>query len=558
MSDEMDDHERDDLDEMLGEIAEDPAARAAYHDAIHREDLLVNLVRARKKLSQKKVAIAMGTTQSAISDIENGRVDPRLSTLQRYARAVGKRLAVILKDEPEVPSEARAAQFIESASGASGMDDSELNEEAQQLAVDKSLEEIFTELIRKEQYSGPQSASDVAKSTGLPEHTLHYAMSGLCAAGWLDVVSVPHSREPKFSLHGERGLMIGMSMSRGRISGVLTDLRVTRITAEDRPLPDSSLRGVVQAVNELVGELRHRADSKQEIVGLGVTLAGLIDGSTGTVYFAPDLQTNDYPWKQAPLETELQVATSLRTVVENDANALGMYEYLIQGVDQTVAVVLLSERGEGVGSGLVINGAVAHGVRGVSGEIGHIVMDPNGKLCRCGTRGCLETMVGAAAVVRFINERSNTVIESLDEASNLVEKGDRLAAEAFATTGEFLGQALERVTAIVGSARITIFGPKQLTQESDVASAKRFLQGVRRKHGSGILGAKIDILPKVLDDVTLPQAAAATAVHYFISRPRRWVPDIANLEPVTRLWPPIAPSTRRADPATGSSLRRSQ
>ena len=95
--------ERDDLDEMLDEIAADPNARAAYEDALLRDELLDSLVNARKKRPQTAVATAMGTTQSAISDIENGRVDPRLSTLQRYARAVGKRLAVMLSEGNEVP-----------------------------------------------------------------------------------------------------------------------------------------------------------------------------------------------------------------------------------------------------------------------------------------------------------------------------------------------------------------------------------------------------------------------------------------------------------------------
>src|SRR5687767_12206665 len=86
--------ERDDLDEMIDEIAADPVAYAAYEDTLRRKGLLRGLVEARGNASQQAIADKMGTTQSAVSDIENGRVDPRLSTLQRYARAVDRRLEV--------------------------------------------------------------------------------------------------------------------------------------------------------------------------------------------------------------------------------------------------------------------------------------------------------------------------------------------------------------------------------------------------------------------------------------------------------------------------------
>lgn len=93
--------ERDDLDQMLSEVAADPLARGAYEDLRHREELLKSLIRERRGHSQSAVAAAMGTTQSAVSDIENGRVDPRLSTLQRYARAIGRRLEARLRSADE-------------------------------------------------------------------------------------------------------------------------------------------------------------------------------------------------------------------------------------------------------------------------------------------------------------------------------------------------------------------------------------------------------------------------------------------------------------------------
>jgi ribosome-binding protein aMBF1 (putative translation factor) len=91
--------ERDDLDQFLEEELRDPAFRAAYEDAAARSSLLRALVacRGQRGISQSEVAARMGTTQSAVSDLERGATDPRLSTLQRYARSLGYRLSVQLQ-----------------------------------------------------------------------------------------------------------------------------------------------------------------------------------------------------------------------------------------------------------------------------------------------------------------------------------------------------------------------------------------------------------------------------------------------------------------------------
>lgn len=95
---DVDAYDRDDLDDYIDERSSDPKFRAAYEDAIVRSNLLRAMVAARRGngASQGEVASAMGTTQSAVSDLERGSTDPRISTLQRYARAISCRLHVML------------------------------------------------------------------------------------------------------------------------------------------------------------------------------------------------------------------------------------------------------------------------------------------------------------------------------------------------------------------------------------------------------------------------------------------------------------------------------
>jgi predicted NBD/HSP70 family sugar kinase/DNA-binding XRE family transcriptional regulator len=499
---------------MLGEIARDPAVYAGYEDARQREDLLAALVGARRSRSQQAVAATMGTTQSAVSDIENGRVDPRLSTLQRYARAVERRLEIVLCAED-------SSAF-------------ELAQQTAELGEERSFEGILTDLYAMEPMSGPQSPEEVAGRTGLPEPTVAHTMRRLLDAGWLSAPAPSRSGKPRFRLNADRGLALGMSLSCDHIDAVLANLRTKDvIPAVKRPLPDTTPETVVSTVAALVQELQGKAGEGQDIVGLVVTLAGRIDGSTGTVYFAPDLQTETDSWRNVHLQARLEEAiraqgpstAKMRVTVENDANALAMYEYQRQGEPQSVAVVLMGESGKGIGSGSVVKGAVLHGSEGVGGEIGHIVVDPAGKPCRCDSHGCLETVASAAAIVERIQEADPSIVD-LDAAARLAEHGDQTAADVFAEAGAALGRVLSSVTAVVGPRRLVIYGPpqltKQLTKQPSVTSAHSYVDQLRAH--STILDVKVDVDAKPLDHRMLPRAAAATAVHHFLSRPGAWMP----------------------------------
>lgn len=125
----QDDDVRDDLDLFLEEQLKDERFKGAYEDAAARAALLRSLTsrRSDQSISQSAVARLMGTTQSAVSDLENGSTDPRLSTLQRYARAVGCRLDVLVKDSPVrwLPGSVReevAVNPVRVAAGDSGND----------------------------------------------------------------------------------------------------------------------------------------------------------------------------------------------------------------------------------------------------------------------------------------------------------------------------------------------------------------------------------------------------------------------------------------------------
>ncbi|HEY6739280.1 MAG TPA: ROK family protein, partial [Actinopolymorphaceae bacterium] len=378
--------ERDDLDRLAERVDADPQARATYEDAADRERLIDEFVAARGDTPQRVVADRMRTTQSAVSDLELGRVDPRLSTLQRYARAVDSRLRVGL-----------AGPAATEASG-------QVEHDTLRIGDDLTIASMLADLLKPRRQAW--SSVELAERIGLPPQTVGRMAERLRDAGWLAI-----DPERRLQLNHDRGAVIGVGLTRGRAQAVLTSLRPDDVHARtELPLDAGSPVEVIRTIERVVDGLRPEVRPGAQLVGIGVSLAGLVDGRTGVVHFAPDLEptaprTADVParslWDGTPLADDVSFATGLRTAVENDANALAFYEYLVRpDGDDDLAAILLSESGDGIGAGLVVNGAIVHGAGGVSAEIGHVIVDDEGTTCRCGrARGCLETVASPNAIV---------------------------------------------------------------------------------------------------------------------------------------------------------------
>lgn len=336
------------LNELLESVPKDPAAAPHYQDATRRLAMLSVMpkIRGRRKLTQASVAAAMGTTQSAVSDLESGRVDPQLRTLQRYARAIQRRLDFGLVDE-ELPT------FDEGT--ANGL---------WRLVERNALGPLLTALAIEPRDGQRRHLEDLASFVSLPPDVVQPMLASLIRMGWAS--SAECDDQQSFSLVDDAAYVIGVSLHQDRVAGVLVDLssKVVPATFMSAPLADRRRSTVIDTVTQIVDRLYHLAHGHQ-ILGVGVCIAGVVStGDLGTVSFAPDLSNGNDAWRDVPLEGSLQeeirrrVDEGLRVVVENDANALAMREHLQNG-DHSVAVILLS--GAGIGMGSVVAGNVIRG-----------------------------------------------------------------------------------------------------------------------------------------------------------------------------------------------------
>jgi len=184
----------------------------------------------------------------------------------------------------------------------------------------------------------------------------------------------------------------------------------------------------------------------KQLIGIGI---GAPNGNyfTGNIEFAPNLH-----WKGiVPLAKIFQDRFEVTTFLTNDANAAAQGEMLFgaaRGLKHFVTITL----GTGLGSGVIVDGKVVYGHDGLAGEYGHIRVIPDGRLCGCGRKGCLETYASATGVVRSITElesehKANSTLLKMKNPSSLdvteaARSGDEFAREILDYTAKVLGSAL--------------------------------------------------------------------------------------------------------------------
>jgi len=184
---------------------------------------------------------------------------------------------------------------------------------------------------------------------------------------------------------------IGLDIGATKTLGVLTD-ELGQVRAEVRIPTRPGADGVLGTAVDVVTDLRARTRSQLWPVGIGIP--GLVDVELGAVRHAVNL---DLDGTSLPLAAELESRLGLPVLVENDVNAasIGATSLLSPGARRDLAYISI---GTGFAAGLVLDGHLRRGAHGAAGEIGHIPVDPEGPLCACGLRGCLETVASGSAL----------------------------------------------------------------------------------------------------------------------------------------------------------------
>ena len=256
---------------------------------------------------------------------------------------------------------------------------------------------------------------------------------------------------------------IGVDIGGTKIAAGLVASDGHIVRADSEPTPDDAT-GIAAVVATLVERL---LASDVDVGGIGIGAAGFIDVDRATVTFAPNID-----WIDEPLAEAVGKLVDLPVVVENDANAAAWGEYRF-GAGEDTDDLLFVTVGTGVGGGIVHRGMVVRGGFGAAAEIGHIRMVPDGRLCGCGQRGCLEQYASGRALVRDARSRAESDdpqaapllavagdVEAItgQMVTGLARQGDPMCVDLLRDVGQWLGEGLATLAAVLDLSVIAIGG----------------------------------------------------------------------------------------------------
>ncbi len=238
-----------------------------------------------------------------------------------------------------------------------------------------------------------------------------------------------------------------------------------------------------------------------ELIGIGIG-APNANYHKATIEHPPNLG-----WDYVDVRAELGKYYGVPVAVTNDANAAALGEMFFgaaQGMRNFIVITL----GTGLGSGIVANGELIYGADGFAGEIGHTTVDPNGRECGCGRRGCLETYCSATGLCRTVQELLCNTTEhselrgvSFDALTarrvfECAQRGDRLARQAFESCGNTLGLKLADSVAHLSPEAIILCGGLAEAGELIFNPTRRSLE----EHLFPIFRNKVKLLPSKLTE----------------------------------------------------------
>ena len=258
----------------------------------------------------------------------------------------------------------------------------------------------------------------------------------------------------------------------------------------------------VNAIGEKLDVLIESVGGKDKINGMGV---GAPNGNyyTGNIEFAPNLS-----WKGiVPLAKLFGERVGVPCKLTNDANAAAIGE-MTYGAAKGMKHFIMITLGTGVGSGIVIAGKLVYGHDGFAGELGHVIAVPDGRLCGCGRKGCLETYCSATGIVRTAKEiltssYDPSMLRNIPE-SELTSKdifdcamaGDAVAKDIFQKTGELLGKSLANFTAFSSPEAFIIFGGLAKAGDLIFKPVKEAME----ENMLAVFKNKVKVLPSQLKD----------------------------------------------------------
>ncbi|HYH91192.1 MAG TPA: ROK family transcriptional regulator [Solirubrobacteraceae bacterium] len=373
---------------------------------------------------------------------------------------------------------------------------------------------------------GPRSRAAIAQGTGLNKTTVSSLVGELLDAGLVretEVQMLGTVGRPALPVEMDGRNVIGLGLE---IGVDFLAVRAVDLRGEERHRErvevDNRGRGVAAVLDDLgtlaVGVLGRAEASELLVVGAVVALPGLVD-SSGRLLIAPNLG-----WSGVPVADELVVrfgSPGFPVRVENEAN-LGALAELWEGAGRRLRDFVYISGELGIGAGIIVGRELFRGTHGFGGELGHTTVDPDGAVCACGNRGCLETRValghllesagldadaGVDALAERAQARDPRALEALEQAGHWLGVGVASAANLLNPDGVIVGGYLARLGEWLVPGLEAELADRVLSAEWDVPRVLTSALGAE----AAVRGAAASALRRVFDDPAVVAELAGSA-----------------------------------------------
>jgi predicted NBD/HSP70 family sugar kinase len=374
-------------------------------------------------------------------------------------------------------------------------------------------------VVRHLHLSGPLSRSVLTARTGLNRSTVGDLVGELASVG-LARESAPLDRggagRPSLvvSLDAERVWVLAVEL--GAEALVVARVGPGGQILERLAQPFSRRAGVTPAlavatIASLAQQLMERAPGHAQLVGAAVAVPGIVRRDDGFVHLAPNLVWHDIAFGSLLAG---HLPGRLGVLFANEAD-LGALAECARGTAVGARNVIYISGNTGIGAGIVLDGALLAGRSGYAGEVGHMKVNPEGHRCRCGGRGCWESEIGAAALLRRAGRRATDVRAAVARVLSDAQSGDPKALRAVRDTGRWIGRGAANL--------LNIFNPDLLVFGGELRNvflaAETTVMDELRRQALPPAGAEASVVVAGLGTDSVLTGAAELAFSDFLANP---------------------------------------
>jgi predicted NBD/HSP70 family sugar kinase len=366
--------------------------------------------------------------------------------------------------------------------------------------------------------AGSADRAELARRTGLSRATVSALVGDCLASGLIVEESAPADAQLKgrraawLRLDPAAATAVGVDFGHRHVWVALADLAATVLVERRVELDvDADADASLDTAAQLVWDLAAVAGvDRERMLGVGMGVPGPVDHTTGTVRSSSILPG----WTGLRPAEELERRLRLPVRLENDAN-LGALAEFTHGAGRTVDDMLYVKVASGIGAGLILEGALHTGATGIAGEVGHVAVAPLGDVCRCGNRGCLETVAAVGAVARRAGVTPARLLE-------LAGDDDPAVRPALEEAGREIGRVIAALCNAINPAAVVVGGELGAGSAQLIEAIGAELRRValpRAGHvpvKAAVLGARAEVLGAIaaaLADRSWQRDAAVVALH---------------------------------------------